>query len=115
VALMPFALNAATRKISPTKTLEYLAAGLPIVSTSVPDVVTDYGHVVHIADDADRFAMACRHALGQAHDATYHASCRPLLEWNDWDRIAARIEAIVFGSATETAADGTVITMDRIA
>jgi glycosyltransferase involved in cell wall biosynthesis len=42
VALMPFALNDATRSISPTKTLEYLAAGLPVVSTPVPGVVADY-------------------------------------------------------------------------
>jgi hypothetical protein len=34
---MPFALNEATRSISPTKTLEYLAAGLPVVSTAVPE------------------------------------------------------------------------------
>ena len=56
VALMPFACNEATRSISPTKTLEYLAAGLRVVSTSVPDVVNDYGHLVHLADDADTFA-----------------------------------------------------------
>jgi len=49
---MPFALNDATRFISPTKTPEFLAAGLPVVSTAVPDVVTDYGQtgLVRIAD-----------------------------------------------------------------
>nr|MDQ3757312.1 glycosyltransferase [Actinomycetota bacterium] len=46
VALMPFALNEATRSISPTKTLEYLAAGLPVVSTRVPDVVADFPGIV---------------------------------------------------------------------
>ena len=40
--LMPFALNASTRFISPTKTPEYLAAGLPVVSTPVVDVVAQY-------------------------------------------------------------------------
>ncbi len=43
VCLMPFALNDATRFISPTKTLEYFAAGRPVVSTSVADVVGPYG------------------------------------------------------------------------
>jgi glycosyltransferase involved in cell wall biosynthesis len=43
VAIMPFARNDATRFISPTKTPEYLAAGLPVVSTSVRDVVRGYG------------------------------------------------------------------------
>jgi UDP-galactopyranose mutase len=40
---MPFALNESTRFISPTKTPEFLAAGLPVVSTAVPDVVSTYG------------------------------------------------------------------------
>ena len=55
VALMPFAINEATRFISPTKTPEYLAAGRPVVSTPVADVVRQYGDVegVIIADDAD--------------------------------------------------------------
>src|SRR5688572_30286082 len=42
VCMMPFALNEATRFISPTKTLEYMAAHKPIVSTRVPDVVEQY-------------------------------------------------------------------------
>ncbi len=43
VALLPFARNEATRFISPTKTPEYLAAGKPVVSTSIRDVVRPYG------------------------------------------------------------------------
>src|SRR5262249_8820380 len=43
VCLMPFAMNAATRSISPTKTLEYMAAHKPIISTPVPDVVANWG------------------------------------------------------------------------
>ena len=43
VAFMPFALNESTRFISPTKTLEYLAAGRPVVSTAIRDVVKPYG------------------------------------------------------------------------
>jgi UDP-galactopyranose mutase len=60
VALMPFALNDATRSISPTKTLEYLAADLPVVSTRVPDVVADFGAVVDLQDDAAGFAGRLR-------------------------------------------------------
>ena len=44
VAMMPFAINEATRYISPTKTPEYLAAGLPVVSTPIRDVVRTYGN-----------------------------------------------------------------------
>jgi UDP-galactopyranose mutase len=60
VALMPFAHNASTRFISPTKTPEYLAAGRPVVSTSIRDVVTPYGELglVAIADEVDAFVEA---------------------------------------------------------
>ncbi len=49
--MMPFAHNDSTRSISPTKTLEFLAAGLPVVSTSVPDVVSMYGSIVRFGED----------------------------------------------------------------
>lgn len=58
VALMPFALNESTRSISPTKTLEYLAAGVAVVSTPIADVVSDYGEVVTVAP-RERFVDAC--------------------------------------------------------
>ncbi|MGP6159809.1 MAG: glycosyltransferase [Vulcanimicrobiaceae bacterium] len=63
VAIMPFAHNAATANISPTKTPEYLAGGKPVVSTPVADVVADYAGVVTIADTPEAFARACREAL----------------------------------------------------
>jgi glycosyltransferase involved in cell wall biosynthesis len=94
VALMPFALNEATRSISPTKTLEYLAAGLPVASTRVPDVVSDYGHVVALCDDAAGFAEACEEALAGV-DAEWWSRCKPVLDWHHWDRIAGRMAAIL--------------------
>lgn len=63
VCLLPFALNEATRFISPTKTLEYMAAGKPIVSTPIRDVVTPYSSIVSIASDATEFIRACEAAL----------------------------------------------------
>ena len=65
VALMPFAINAATRFISPTKTPEYLAAARPVVSTPIVDVVRHYGALegVEIAADAPAFVQACEAAL----------------------------------------------------
>lgn len=89
VGLMPFAINAATRYISPTKTPEYLAAGLPVVSTAIADVVRGYGDLdrVNVAHDAAEFVAACRAALadpgpsdavdarlaGMSWDATWQA------------------------------------------
>src|SRR3712207_1577456 len=86
VAIMPFALNEATRSISPTKTLEYLAAGLPIVSTPVPDVVADYARIVALATGPASFAAACRR--GQRDGAEDRgATSRPPLHENHWGPI----------------------------
>lgn len=57
VALILFALNESTRFISPTKTPEYLAAGLPVISTPITDVVNPYGNenLVYISYDCHQF------------------------------------------------------------
>jgi glycosyltransferase involved in cell wall biosynthesis len=94
VALMPFALNDATRSISPTKTLEYLVAGLPVVSTRVPDVVSDFGAFVHLADGAEAFADACRAVHG--HDtADRDRRLAPLLARYRWDFIAEEMARLM--------------------
>jgi UDP-galactopyranose mutase len=71
VAMMPFAHNDATRFISPTKTPEYLAGGRPVISTSIPDVVTPYGDVglVHVGDGPADFVAAAEAALAEDADA----------------------------------------------
>jgi glycosyltransferase involved in cell wall biosynthesis len=66
VCLLPFALNEATRFISPTKTLEYMAAEKPVVSTPVRDVSVLYGHDVRIAGSVPAFIQACRDALAES-------------------------------------------------
>jgi glycosyltransferase involved in cell wall biosynthesis len=94
VALMPFALNEATRSISPTKTLEYFAAGLPVVSTRVPDVVTDYGQVVSLADDPEGFAAACERARKEPVERRLE-QLAPVLDRQRWDAIAERMQALL--------------------
>jgi glycosyltransferase involved in cell wall biosynthesis len=97
VALMPFALNEATRNISPTKTLEYLAAGLPVVSTRVPDVVGDYADVVHLADDGAGFAAACRQVVTD-DCALRDRRVRPLQARQEWDHIADSMAELIEAS-----------------
>jgi UDP-galactopyranose mutase len=65
VAILPFARNEATRYISPTKTPEYLAAGRPVVSTSIRDVVRPYGQqgLARIADTVPEFVAAVEAAM----------------------------------------------------
>lgn len=100
VALMPFARNDATRFISPTKTLEYLAAGSPVVSTSIRDVVHPYGDegLVHIADDAQAFAAAVDRALaerGTRAERARRAATDAVLAQTSWDRTWARMVALL--------------------
>jgi UDP-galactopyranose mutase len=68
VALMPFAKNESTKFISPTKTPEYLAAGKPVVSTSIRDVVRPYSvrGLAYIADTAEGFVAACQASLTES-------------------------------------------------
>jgi UDP-galactopyranose mutase len=93
VALMPFALNEATRCISPTKTLEYLAGGKPVVTTPIADVIDLYGDVVAIAETADAFVAAAETALTRstAEQRRQRARAARLVAANDWDVIAARM------------------------
>jgi glycosyltransferase involved in cell wall biosynthesis len=102
-AFMPFALNESTRFISPTKTPEFLSAGIPVVSTPVADVVEPYGvaGLVEIADTPEAFAEALdravnlerapwlgrvdRHLAGQSWDLTW-SQMLALIE----DRAAAK-------------------------
>jgi glycosyltransferase involved in cell wall biosynthesis len=65
LCLMPFALNASTRYLSPTKTLEYIAGEQPVVSTAVPDVVALYGDLVRIAQGPQDFIGACAALLAE--------------------------------------------------
>ena len=68
IAFMPFALNEATKYISPTKTPEYLAGGKPVVSTSIRDVIKPYGELglVEIADTVNEFDDAIQKLLNRS-------------------------------------------------
>jgi UDP-galactopyranose mutase len=87
VALLLFARNDATRFISPTKTPEYLAAGKPVVSTSIRDVVNPYGEMglVRIADTVQEFCAACEAALREP-PAARRAKADAYLQNTSWDR-----------------------------
>jgi glycosyltransferase involved in cell wall biosynthesis len=96
VAMMPFARNDATRFISPTKTPEYLAAGRPVVSTSIADVVEPYGRLglVRIADDPASFVHAVEAAMA-AKAGPRHAQVDAFLADRTWDRTWAAMSALI--------------------
>lgn len=93
IATMPFALNEATTFISPTKTLEYLAGGKPVISSSVADVVAFYSEIVTIADGADAWISSIEVMLEAGPDELRKRNERaqPLLAANTWDAIATRM------------------------
>ena len=107
VALMPFAINEATRFISPTKTPEYLAGGKPVVSTAIVDVERHYGELeaVVVAEDHAAFIAGCERALELARSGVGRGGAPWLpavdavlgeLSWDaTYDRMAALVDEAV--------------------
>jgi glycosyltransferase involved in cell wall biosynthesis len=91
VCLMPFALNEATEFINPTKALEYMAMGRPIVSTAIEDVVAQFDGIVSIAHSREEFLAACARAAA-APDAAAIRRGRKLARANTWEAIVAAME-----------------------
>lgn len=106
VCLMPFALNESTRFISPTKTLEYMAGGKPVVSTAVNDVVAMYGAAVEITHSPASFVRACERLLDASDTAREVRSgeMAALVAAGSWDRSASKIDALLW-EAREAALD----------
>ena len=96
VAMMPFALNDSTRFISPTKTPEYLAAGQPVVSTPIRDVVRPYGEkeLVHIATTAEEFVTAIESALSEDADSRRTKAAEHLATMS-WDKTQAAMAELI--------------------
>lgn len=97
VALMPFAINEATRFISPTKTPEYLAAGRPVVSAPITDVIRHYGEVtgVLIASTAAEFVAQCDVALEIANRSDWLGEVDALVAKTSWDETVQRMWTLV--------------------
>lgn len=85
IALIPFLLNDSTRFISPTKTPEYLSAGIPVVSTPIRDVVNPYGTagIVRIAEDAKQFIAAAEDYM-QLDKSSWLKEVDEFLKDNSW-------------------------------
>ncbi|MEH2159115.1 UDP-galactopyranose mutase [Nostoc sp.] len=98
LAMLPFARNESTRFISPTKTPEYLAAGRPVVSTSIRDVVRPYGEskLVRIADTVSEFVTAAEQGMQEDTPASEWLSrVDVFLEKISWDRTWASMMKLI--------------------
>jgi glycosyltransferase involved in cell wall biosynthesis len=97
VCLLPFARNDSTKFISPTKTLEYMAAEIPIVSTPITDVAEPYGNIVYLGDTAEEFLAACDSALASdTQERDRRATLmRKVLSGTSWDVTVSAMEKLL--------------------
>ncbi|HEX8575612.1 MAG TPA: glycosyltransferase [Flavobacterium sp.] len=95
VAIMPFALNDATKFISPTKTLEYIAAGKPIISTAIKDVVRDYSHCVAIVENETDFTKALHNILDKPKNLLLGKEYQEILQKTSWNATANQMKSII--------------------
>jgi hypothetical protein len=94
LCIMPFAINASTEFISPTKTPEFLAAGKRVISTPIHDVVHPYGvnGLVGIADEAESFVEIAEHDLRHTGDDLWLGKVDQYLSGISWDKTWINME-----------------------
>jgi len=104
VCMLPFARNRSTQFISPTKTLEYMAAERMIVSTPIRDVAEPYGHIVFLGDSRDEFVAACDRALDLKKAARQRRVrlMREVLGTTSWDSTASRMLELIDNAVQKT-------------
>ncbi len=101
VCLMPFAMNEATEYINPTKTLEYMAARKPIVSTAVPDVVRNFTPIVRVAKSPEQFVALAQRAA-KSPDLVLLAEGVKKANRASWESIVSQMGKLI-NSAIEDA------------
>lgn len=91
ICMMPFAINKATEYINPTKALEYMATGRPVVSSAIDDVVRQFSQVAHVAFSHEQFVKLCRHALASPDPERIQRGIQ-LARINSWEAAVERME-----------------------
>ncbi len=87
IAMVPFAINESTKYISPTKTPEYLAAGKPVISTPIQDVINPYGvnKLVYIISTPEEFIEKAEEELAKTDKSVWLAEVDSFLTANSWN------------------------------
>ena len=99
VGLIPFRMNRLTRAVNPIKLREYLAAGLPVVSSPMPEVLR-YSPAVRTAETLDEFIAACTAALAASQDGNA-AERRALVRAESWQARVEQLSEIIMGTGNE--------------
>ena len=104
--LLPFAINESTQATCPTKPLEALATGLPVISAPLGEVQRLYGRHLRIAGDIEGWLRACEEALAEMDEARAGrvAMLRPLLAEASCDDSAAAVHLLIEDAITRRAA-----------
>lgn len=103
IAMMPFARNESTEFISPTKTLEFIAAGKPVVATPIRDVVRDYARVVSVAESSETFVAAIQQLLQDdpASSRKRYVEQQRILRKTSWDITVAAMDTLIIAAVSE--------------
>ncbi len=106
ICLLPFALSDATRHMSPAQTLEFMASGKPVVSTSIRDVVEPYGCVVRVADTPQGFIADCEMLMHRTREerAEHESEMAQVVARTSWDGTVQAI-AVLIEQADELVGD----------
>ena len=109
VGIMPFALNDATRFISPTKTPEYLSSGLPVVSTAIRDVERPYGELglAKIAHSVDEFIAYSEQAMSAGMCLKWRERADEFLKSMSWDSVWGGMNRLIGGIRKDAPAERT--------
>jgi UDP-galactopyranose mutase len=101
IGMLPFALNESTRFISPTKTPEYLAAGMRVVSSAIRDVVHPYAELglVEIFSGAAEFSAKVQGLLAEPSVDEFRARADAFLSRSSWNKTWSAMDRLIEGVA----------------
>jgi glycosyltransferase involved in cell wall biosynthesis len=94
VCMMPFAMNASTQYINPTKGLEYMATGKPVISTPVKDVVRQWSDICHIVRHTDEFLAAADQVLRNPDKARLEKGLQ-LAKASSWENTVQTMQRLI--------------------
>jgi glycosyltransferase involved in cell wall biosynthesis len=93
VGLIPFVLNQLTRAVNPVKLMEYLALGLPVLSTRLPELETLTGPI-RLAVTREEFRAGLREILAERGPQT-QGEARAFSRVNTWDQRVEQLSAFL--------------------
>jgi len=94
IAMMPFTLNGGRKYISNTKTLEYMAAGKPIISTKITDI-EHYSSCINLVASATEFAETISSVINKHDQKSMKNEYQKILTSNCWDTTVEQMKSVL--------------------